>query len=83
MLRHARSRDSRSAHSHAPGDPPLDFRLEAPASLDPHARYEVRVHVDLGASGQKKAGDQITMQSYPVGTLGYPGAVSVNVRRIS
>jgi len=71
------------SHSHAPGDPPLDFSLEAPSPLDPHARYEVRVHVDLGRRGQKKAGDQITMQSYPVATQGYPSTVSVDVRRIN
>jgi len=69
------------AYAHAPGDPPLDFSLESPA-LDPHARYEVRVHVDVGRSGAKKVGDQITMQSYPVATQGHPRTVSLNLRKI-
>ena len=71
------------SYSRAPGDPPLQFHLETPTSLDPHSRYEVRVHVDVGTSGEKKVGDQITMQSYQVATQGHPSTVTVNVRRIS
>ena len=70
------------AYSRTPGDPPLHFHLETPTPLNPHSRYEVRVHVDVGASGEKKAGDQITMQSYQVATQGHPSLVNVSVRRI-
>ena len=77
------ARQEFASYSRRPGDPPLQFNLETATTLDQHSRYEVRVHVDVGASGQKKTGDQITMQSYQVATQGHPSTVTVNVRRIS
>jgi uncharacterized lipoprotein YbaY len=70
------------SYSHAPGEPPLEFSLEPLTPLDPRARYDLRVHVDLGSGGKKEVGDQITMQSYPVATQGYPRTATVNLRRI-
>jgi uncharacterized lipoprotein YbaY len=68
-------------YSHSPGGPPLEFSLTA-EPLDPKCRYELRVHLDLTSSGQLKAADQITVQSYPVVTQGHPDHVSVQLRRI-
>lgn len=67
--------------SHAPGQPPLEFAVDA-GELDGAARYEVRVHVDMDGSGVMKAGDQISMTSIPVLTRGSPDRVRVQVRSI-
>jgi uncharacterized lipoprotein YbaY len=69
------------SYSRAPGDPPLAFSLRAD-NLDPARRYEVRVHVDRASSGRISAGDEITMESHPVATRGYPNHVDVRVRPV-
>ena len=68
-------------YAHGPGGPPLDFTLAA-GPLDPNRRYQIRAHVDLSSSGALKAGDLITMQSYPVATQGHPNQVNLRLRRI-
>ena len=70
-----------AAYSRAKGDPPLAFSLHAD-NLDPARRYELRVHVDRASSGRISVGDQITMESHPVATRGYPNHVSVRVRPV-
>lgn len=67
--------------SHAPGDPPVNFVLSVDA-IKPEGRYEVRVHLDMNGSGKYTAGDQITTQSYPVLTHGYPETIQVRLQRI-
>jgi Type III secretion system lipoprotein chaperone (YscW) len=67
--------------SHAPGDPPFDFALR-PGPINSAYRYELRVHLDLNGDGEYTPGDQITMQSYPVLTCGYPNMVQVHLRSI-
>ena len=49
---------------------------------DQQARYAVRVHVDLDGDGQVSPGDYISMESYPVLTLGYPDQVAVRVHQL-
>lgn len=75
------ARTTIAGYSRAPGDPPLSFSLRAD-NLDPARRYEVRVHVDRGSTGQISTGDQITMESHPVATRGYPNHVDVRVRTV-
>lgn len=67
--------------SYEVGDAPLDFSLTAD-NIDPNGRYEVRVHLDMNGNGEYSAGDQITMESHPVLTLGYPAKVKVQLRGI-
>src|SRR5262245_43798447 len=68
-------------YTHSRGGPPLEFSL-AHDRLDPNHRYEIRAHVDRTSNGRRKPGDQITMQSYPVATQGYPSRVHAQLRRI-
>lgn len=67
--------------SHAPGDPPVDFTLSI-GPFEGKGRYELRVHLDLSGNGAYKVGDQITTQSYPVLTQGYPDTVQVHLHLI-
>ena len=60
---------------------PLEFVLVAP-TLDPKARYEVRAHLDRRGSSAFSPGDQITMESHPVLTHGFPSEVQLRLRRI-
>ena len=69
-------------YSHTPGDEPLEFTITA-CSLDPARRYSIRVHLDLDGSGEYSRGDQITTQSYPVTTHGYPNTVEVQLHQIT
>lgn len=68
-------------YSHSPGAKPLQFSLSA-GGIDPSRRHELRVHVDLNGNGQVDAGDQISMESYPVLTQGYPKHATVRLRRV-
>ena len=70
-----------SNFSHSPGEPPIDFVLNVD-EIDPRERYEVRVHLDLDGNGRYAAGDQITTQSYPVLTQGYPDTIEIRLQRI-
>jgi uncharacterized lipoprotein YbaY len=63
------------------GDPPLPWTLGV-GELDSKKRYEVRVHVNLNGDGEYTAGDQITTQSYPVLTQGYPSTIDIQLHRI-
>lgn len=67
--------------SHSLGEPPVDFVLSADP-IEPSGRYEVRVHLDLDGSGEYAAGDQITTQSYPVLTQGYPDTIQIRLQQI-
>lgn len=69
-------------YSHSPDEPPADFSMEF-ERIDPSHRYEVRVHLDINGNDQYSAGDQITVQSYPVLTKGYPNAIEVRLQQIS
>ena len=60
---------------------PIGFTLAVP-KLDPNARYEVRAHLDRSGSRTFSAGDQITTQSYPVLTRGFPSEVQMRLRKI-
>jgi len=75
------ARTTSADYSRATGDPPLAFSLRVD-DLDPVRRYEVRVHVDRASSGRISIGDQVTTESHPVATRGYPNHVSVRVRRV-
>jgi hypothetical protein len=68
-------------YAYSPGDPPFSWTLGV-GLLDPGKRYEVRVHLDRDSSGEYSAGDQITTQSYPVLTQGYPSTVNIQLHRI-
>jgi len=70
-----------SNYSHFSGEPPADFVLSTD-SIELSARYEVRVHLDLDGNGEYAAGDQITTQSYPVLTHGYPDTIQIRLQRI-
>ena len=59
----------------------LASRLSA-AEVDPRARYEVGVLVDLDGDGRPSVGDYINVRSYPVLTRGFPDHVEVEVRPI-
>lgn len=62
---------------------PIPFELEVPAGLiDERHRYSIRVHIDLGGTGEVEKGDYVTVQSYPVLTLGHGDHVRVAVRRV-
>lgn len=58
----------------------IEFRVDAP-ELDPRARYQVGVLVDVDGDGQTSSGDYINMQSYPVLTRGHPDWVEIRARR--
>jgi uncharacterized lipoprotein YbaY len=62
-------------------DAGLTFALSGPPP-DPQARYIVQVHVDLDGDGAISHGDFVTMQSYPVLTLGHPHEIAVVVRQV-
>lgn len=55
-------------------------RFELGAILDSRRRYSVSAHADLDGDGVVSAGDQISTESYPVGTFGYPQIVEVILR---
>jgi uncharacterized lipoprotein YbaY len=50
---------------------------------DPRANYAVRVHIDVDGDGKVSEGDFISMQSYPVLTLGHRREVSILVRQVT
>jgi len=51
-------------------------------SPDPHASYNVSVHIDLDSDGTLSPGDYLTVQSYPVLTFGYPDRMTVQVKQV-
>jgi uncharacterized lipoprotein YbaY len=57
--------------------------FELHAAVDPRRRYVVSAHADLDGDGSVSAGDQLSMQSYPVATFGHPLAVVVDLRPVS
>jgi hypothetical protein len=59
----------------------IEFRVAA-KELDPRARYEVGVLVDLTGDGQKSVGDYLNTRAYPVLTRGFPNQVEVHVHPI-
>jgi uncharacterized lipoprotein YbaY len=59
-------------------DPPFLFTLQLD-SVNPHASYSVRVHIDVDGDGHVSVGDFITTQNYPVLTFGHPDRVAVVV----
>jgi hypothetical protein len=62
-------------------DTGLEFQLSA-EEVQPRARYEVGVLVDLDGDGRPSVGDYINTRSYPVLTRGYPDKVEVQVNPI-
>lgn len=52
------------------------------ATLDPRARYEIDVLVDMDGDGKVSAGDYLSTRAYPVLTRGYPDRVEVLVQPI-
>lgn len=69
-------------YSHSADAPPADFSIES-EQINASHRYEVRVHLDINGNGQYSAGDQITVQSYPVLTKGYPNVIEIRLQQIS
>jgi hypothetical protein len=57
----------------------ISLRGEMPRE---ETRCIVTVHIDMGGDGEVSQGDYITMESYPVLTLGYPQQISVTVRQV-
>lgn len=60
----------------------LEFTIEAP-SLEPRARYVVRVHVDVDGDGQVGGGDYVSTASHPVSVGGSAMKISIPVKRVS
>jgi hypothetical protein len=50
-------------------------------AVDPLRRYVVSAHADLDGDGTVSTGDQVSTQSYPVATFGYPNRVEVELQR--
>ena len=61
---------------------PVQFALYGDAPLDERARYSLRVHVSPSGSPELRAGDYVTMESYPVSAVSLPANVDVVVYRI-
>lgn len=66
---------------------PLDAGVELPFALavpevDDHARYNVRVHIDLTGSGDITVGDRISTAAHPVLTQGNPDDVTIEAIEI-
>lgn len=59
----------------------MEFRMTVD-EVDPTARYEVRVLVDLDHDGRLSAGDYTNTVAYPVLTRGHSDRVEVHVRPI-
>ncbi|MBN1641367.1 MAG: hypothetical protein JXA09_09030 [Anaerolineae bacterium] len=59
----------------------LTFSLSA-QEVDPLARYEVSVLVDLDGDGETSVGDYRSTSSHPVLTRGFPDQVEVHAQRI-
>ena len=51
-------------------------------TIDPKARYSIRVHLSLRNDEKIYRGDYISTESYPVLTSGYPHQVLVRVQKI-
>lgn len=67
--------------SYTPGEGPLSFALSA-AALRAGADYQIRVHVDMDGKEPVAAGDQITMESFPVSPARTRSHVEVRVRKV-
>lgn len=59
----------------------VEFDLKS-ETLNKQASYSIRVHVSIHRDEQILCGDYITMESYPVLTLGYPNQVTLFVREV-
>ncbi|MEO7442978.1 MAG: YbaY family lipoprotein [Acidimicrobiales bacterium] len=61
-------------------DDGLTFVVEVPASLvDRQARYSVRVHVDIGGTGEVSEGDFVSTRSHPALNTGQRGELTIPV----
>jgi uncharacterized lipoprotein YbaY len=63
------------------GGVPIEFVLHG-GSLDPRARYNVRVHVDVNGDGQVSVGDYVSTRSAAVTAGSVPATVSIAVSRV-
>lgn len=69
-----------SGVSRAPGNVEnIPFSIECPAECD-LARCSIRVHVDLGGTGEVSRGDYVSTQSYPL--AGGPSRLNVIVKPV-
>lgn len=59
----------------------LPFALHAD-NINKYLNYSVFVHIDMQGDGKINLGDYISMQSYPVLTLGYPDKIFVSVKHV-
>jgi uncharacterized lipoprotein YbaY len=50
--------------------------------LEPHARYVVRVHVDVDNDGEVSVGDYVSTASHPIFPNSLPATVSIPVHRV-
>lgn len=57
---------------------PIPFSLSGELP-DQQALYNVSVHVDVNNDGTLSKGDYLSMESYPVITLGYPRQITIRV----
>jgi uncharacterized lipoprotein YbaY len=64
-----------------PAGAELPFAIIAP-EIEGHARYSVRVHVDVSGTGDVTVGDLLSTVSHPVLTLGSPDEVTVEAHLI-
>jgi uncharacterized lipoprotein YbaY len=59
----------------------LPFAVEVPAErIDERNRYSVRVHVDVGGTGEVKKGDLVSTETYPVLTRAHGSQVDIKLR---
>jgi uncharacterized lipoprotein YbaY len=61
---------------------PLQFVVHGEA-LDPRARYNVRVHVDVDHDGQVSVGDYVSTRSALVTADRVPATVAITVSKVS
>lgn len=68
--------------SRSPGSrDPVPFSIEYLATGDP-ANYSLRVHVDVGTTGEVSPGDYVSTRSYPLAGIDPPARLAVEVNPV-
>jgi hypothetical protein len=60
---------------------PMPFDFECPP-LEGKRRYSLRVHLDVGATGEVSVGDYVSTQSYPVTPGGAGQSFDISLRPV-